>query len=35
MFTPEMHNNALHTDSAATLGFHIEGHERGAGEGDR
>ena len=30
-----MPNNALHTDSAIPLGFHVEINGRRAGEGDR
>jgi hypothetical protein len=28
-------NNAMHTDSAGTLRFHVEDHWRGAGDGER
>jgi hypothetical protein len=28
-------NNAMHTDSEATLGFQVEHHWRGAGDGER
>jgi hypothetical protein len=31
----ERTNNAMHADSAITLGFHTGDHWRGAGDGDR
>ncbi len=33
--TDRVPNNAMHADSAGTLGFHIGHHWRGAGDGER